>query len=306
MVNGRGIYALEEVQILSWLLKDFSWLLLYPELSFPLGIAAVCLQGGLIYHKRQLSDVAHEVGVLLWIAGNFIWMAAETMYDDADADINLGGAPVIGVNHGEYKRLSRATTVFFVSSLAVLFLDLIYVNFIPTVKRNVSSLRMDEDAPEETMNMPERVYAILWVSKDLAWLHQGRLVACLAAALAITLGGFLIATAYSHRFHDGNTNFLLAIVSEFWLLAMTVWMLGELFGDDQQRSLAAVVFCCGFIAYVYFLVTESKLRRALSLKQTCASRPAKHPSPANEIGEKVETKWEKRVEDEESLLGSQR
>jgi len=94
--------------------------------------------------------------------------------------------------------------------------------------------------------------------------------------------------------------FLLAIVSEFWLLAMTVWMLGELFGNDQQRFLAALVFCCGFVAYAYFLVTASKLREYLGMGEIGDDvGPAKRSSVASEVRDKKVSE-----EDKEALLES--
>eukprot|EP00954_Amorphochlora_amoebiformis_P009574 744706-Amorphochlora_amoeboformis.AAC.2 len=99
------VKLIENTQLFTWMVKDFFWLVLVPYISIPAGLAAMWLQIVMIRRDQaNPSRILNYVGLFLWIAGNFIWMIAETLYDRSDADINMAGTPILKQDSNLYSR----------------------------------------------------------------------------------------------------------------------------------------------------------------------------------------------------------
>lgn len=69
---------LENVHIYLWILKDYAWTSDNLMLSWVAGSTAIAWLVGLIglsLTQQSWEDAYHQVGTLLWLCGNFVWMA---------------------------------------------------------------------------------------------------------------------------------------------------------------------------------------------------------------------------------------
>lgn len=76
----------ENLHIVFWLLKDLGWCLELKPLAilmiFPTLSVAIYL---LIKHKKDISEIYHNLAIILWITANSWWMCSEFFkFDEKD------------------------------------------------------------------------------------------------------------------------------------------------------------------------------------------------------------------------------
>ena len=73
-----GFRRMENLHIFFWLFKDISWCMLWKPLGiamiFPTLIIAVIIA---IRTRHMVSELCHNVAIVLWITANSYWMIAE-------------------------------------------------------------------------------------------------------------------------------------------------------------------------------------------------------------------------------------
>jgi len=75
---------MENLHIVFWLLKDISWCLLWQPLGiamiFPTLIIAVIIT---IRNRQYMSELCHNIAIVVWITANSYWMVSEFLEFDA-------------------------------------------------------------------------------------------------------------------------------------------------------------------------------------------------------------------------------
>lgn len=77
---------LENLHIAFWLLKDISWCMIWKEFGIAMIVPTLSVAVWYTWRNRQsVSELAHNLAVVLWITANSYWMISEflgfdTMY----------------------------------------------------------------------------------------------------------------------------------------------------------------------------------------------------------------------------------
>lgn len=75
---------MENLHILFWLIKDISWCMIWRPLGiimiFPTLLAAIIIT---IRTRQFMSEICHNLAVVLWIGANSYWMISEFLHFDA-------------------------------------------------------------------------------------------------------------------------------------------------------------------------------------------------------------------------------
>eukprot|EP00438_Fugacium_kawagutii_P036685 Skav200917 [mRNA] locus=scaffold2433:105257:109457:+ [translate_table: standard] len=83
---------LETASFLSWVVKDFSWVLLIPETAWVGLVCALIFESWDIQNHWKVSDgydLAGRFVLLLWILGNGTWMTSELLYENPARSIKF-------------------------------------------------------------------------------------------------------------------------------------------------------------------------------------------------------------------------
>lgn len=75
---------MENLHIIFWLLKDISWCMIWKPLGiamiFPTLVIAVIIA---IRTRQYMSEVCHNLAIVVWITANSYWMVSEFLHFDA-------------------------------------------------------------------------------------------------------------------------------------------------------------------------------------------------------------------------------
>jgi hypothetical protein len=75
---------MENLHILFWLIKDISWCMIWKPLGiamiFPTLIIAIVI---MVRTRRLMSELCHNLAIVLWISANSYWMISEFLHFDA-------------------------------------------------------------------------------------------------------------------------------------------------------------------------------------------------------------------------------
>ncbi len=76
---------MENLHIVFWLLKDISWCMIWKPLGiamiFPTLIIAIVIS---IRTRQIVSELCHNLAIVVWITANSYWMIAEFLHFDAE------------------------------------------------------------------------------------------------------------------------------------------------------------------------------------------------------------------------------
>ncbi len=101
---------MENLHIVFWLFKDISWCMIWKPLGiamiFPTLIIAVVIT---IRTRRFMSEVCHNLAIVVWITANSYWMVSEFLHFDTN------------VLFGEYTFKHLAIIPFMMGILILLF-----------------------------------------------------------------------------------------------------------------------------------------------------------------------------------------
>eukprot|EP00930_Biecheleria_cincta_P102820 TRINITY_DN9464_c0_g2_i2.p1 TRINITY_DN9464_c0_g2~~TRINITY_DN9464_c0_g2_i2.p1 ORF type:complete len:728 (-),score=117.71 TRINITY_DN9464_c0_g2_i2:50-2152(-) len=263
---------LECYVLLTWLAKDFAWVLLLPPLGFPAALLAIFLE---IYSVRLAwqwgtwIERAPGVATICWLTGNAIWMASEFLWDDEDGEHWFPWQSVPLRTPDEKLKMAgvRMAAFFFVAGLAcflLLLLDLTQQGM-PS-----NDNPQDEEHNGKTEELiwgffPPGAYSELfmapWLFKELFWTYE----ICTPAMVAAVAAAVLILDSY-RRFRSP-----LCIVELVWVIANSIWIYGEL----RERSSSAIrEISAGLLALGFVMAA------VLSLK-TCAQPDAGRQEDSN-------------------------
>ncbi len=111
----------------------------------------------------------------------------------------------------------------------------------------------------------ENLHVVLWLLKDLCWIMDLRVAGLIMVLPTVLLAGWI---TWRSRRNAGELFPSAAVVC--WILANSIWMIGEFFLDDGTRPLAVGFFVIGLLLIGWhFLVVapreyRSEGRRSLS------------------------------------------
>lgn len=104
----------------------------------------------------------------------------------------------------------------------------------------------------------ENLHVALWLFKDLCWVSDFKTFGLIMIVPTIILA-FMIAWQSRHDISDLLHNAAVC----FWIMANSVWMIGEFYYDDGTRPIAKVFFVAGIlcVAFYYFYLLPRKLHK---------------------------------------------
>lgn len=104
----------------------------------------------------------------------------------------------------------------------------------------------------------ENFHIVLWLLKDLCWVMDMKLMGLL---MIVPTVGMAIFIAWRHRADIVELLFSLAVI--FWILANSIWMIGEFYFDDSLRPVTAFFFVTGIVtvSWYYLILLPRKQKR---------------------------------------------
>lgn len=95
----------------------------------------------------------------------------------------------------------------------------------------------------------ENFHIVLWLLKDLCWVLDLRTAGLVMIVPTIGMAALI---AWRLRHDAGELLHALAVVS--WILANSIWMIGEFYMDDGTRPAATVFFVAGIALVLWYYV----------------------------------------------------
>jgi hypothetical protein len=161
------IESYERVLIISWLLKDFGWMMTDVYLALPFGILSVTLHFILVFIEPRISYRWYDISLLCWVTGNFLWMCTEFMYSHNNREVHMGPETPIGDWPAEWE---DDITLY----KMILFLIGVCIQLIMYVLLYTGSILMPVDYGEDVIALNE--VQLLCGSRRRANCHQSTAV----------------------------------------------------------------------------------------------------------------------------------
>ncbi|KAA9339899.1 hypothetical protein F0P96_00480 [Hymenobacter busanensis] len=74
---------MENLHIVFWLLKDVSWCMVWRPLGLTMIVPTLAIAMVIAWRTRHLvSELAHNLAIVLWISANSYWMISEFFHFD--------------------------------------------------------------------------------------------------------------------------------------------------------------------------------------------------------------------------------
>ncbi len=101
--------------------------------------------------------------------------------------------------------------------------------------------------PSEKIRKLENLHIVFWLVKDTFWVLLFKIPGLIMIVPTVAVAAYL--TLKSR--HDAKEfSFNLAVLC--WILANSIWMIGEFFFDDGTRNFALFFFGCGLFSIGYY------------------------------------------------------
>lgn len=222
---------LENVHIYLWILKDYAWTSDNLMLSWVAGSTAIAWLVGLIglsLTQQSWEDAYHQVGTLLWLCGNFVWMAGEVGMWGDDRDNSVKAAYFFTASIGwlavyyvvlrpcQYLTPCTVTTKYYES-----------MGLFPRVFGNYR--------PFVNFRQYEYLHTLCWVSKDLSWNRYFAWTWIPAFALTFALGMDFIYLTFASNNISECCHYVAQLL---WVTANFAWALGEFYYDDHDTPIS--------------------------------------------------------------------
>mmetsp|Transcript_13470 Transcript_13470/g.32155 ORF Transcript_13470/g.32155 Transcript_13470/m.32155 type:complete len:260 (-) Transcript_13470:90-869(-) len=246
------VARLENYALLCWILKDASWVLLFPYTAWLALAGALCFETCYLVSSFQDADVfqrLHRLVPLMWISGNGMWMTAELLYEKPSPNIQFQWfqEPVLGTMEGPDDAMRVTAGLLF----AAAFLCCCIAQALGRTK-STSTRTLDE--------LDQDGWIGFWALKDFFWLLAYVWPASVWPALfcsAMVLALLLRAVSLKE---DSRGSLFLAEAT--WLIANTVWLISELLLSDTHPGLRVVA------AMVLVIAAALNIRAMTSDKPT--------------------------------------
>jgi hypothetical protein len=101
----------------------------------------------------------------------------------------------------------------------------------------------------------ENLHILLWLVKDACWLQDYKI-----AGVIMIVPTLLAAWHITWLSRKNLTELLHNLAVSFWIMANSIWMIGELFFDDTTRPYALIFFILGLLPVSYYYLYLLPLR----------------------------------------------
>ncbi len=91
----------------------------------------------------------------------------------------------------------------------------------------------------------ENLHILLWLVKDTCWVQDYRVAGLCMIAPTMGVAIWLTIKSYVHK--AGHEEFIHNLAICFWLVANSIWMIGEFFFNDSTRPYAMIFFVAGLL-----------------------------------------------------------
>ena len=315
--------------MLCWMWKDFGWMTNNAYVGIPYGIISFCLVAFATIYDRRPSMIWLHLSLVCWIVGNFLWMCSEFIFTTPSLPVTFGpNLPLGGLPSDiEQKFLSGSTVLFSVGVLIqIIYYFRIVCGLMPQpgeedgpdgddvmTRNDIEKMCLTGPTTTYTSSFLEHIYVIFWVMKDLFWglgtgtveglsgrTSEGRKVVIFFESAAIisaagSLFSFLMAAYLSRR---NGTRFLDAVSGVCWILANSVWMVGEFFlrydnlemddgdqGNDIDGRVASSFFFSVGIMIQMYLIARLVYMRCCGMVERCNTNIRVHSSAFSPLGQ---------------------
>lgn len=103
----------------------------------------------------------------------------------------------------------------------------------------------------------ENFHIVLWLIKDMCWCMLWKPIGIIMILPTLAFALFI---AYKSKENKTELFHNLAVI--MWILANSIWMLGEFYFNDSTRNFSLVFFILGFVFIGYFYVTQYFKRKS--------------------------------------------
>ena len=97
----------------------------------------------------------------------------------------------------------------------------------------------------------ENFHIVLWLIKDLSWCMIWR---PLALFMILPTFIFAIFITYNNRKNSSELFHNLSVL--MWIIANSVWMIGEFYFEDGLKSISFVFFMGGLVLLAYYYISK--------------------------------------------------
>lgn len=215
-----SIRGWDNFHIYLWILKDLAWTLDNFWMSAVCGTMAVAWCGILVivaYRNGDWEEIYMLVSTILWIVGNFWWMAAETNIVGDDDTHALQTSYMLETGLGW---------------LVLFYLVLRPLNVIretPAVTEQFLILDLHSRFSYfKNWRQYEYLHMLFWISKDLSWNRLFKPTWWIAFVMTTLLGVEFIWVSYKKGYVVDVAHYVAQL---FWVLANGAWAYGELYTD---------------------------------------------------------------------------
>lgn len=93
----------------------------------------------------------------------------------------------------------------------------------------------------------ENFHILLWLIKDLCWVSLSRTMGMIMIVPTVGLAFYI---TYLNRADKSELVHNLAVC--FWIIANSIWMIGEFYFDDSTRKFAMIFFVLGLAMMINY------------------------------------------------------
>src|ERR1041384_7545529 len=94
----------------------------------------------------------------------------------------------------------------------------------------------------ERFRRTENLHILLWLMKDTCWVQDYKI-----AGLIMIVPTISVAVWLTLRMRELREEFIHNLAVCFWLMANSVWMVGEFFFNDSTRPFSLLFFAAGLL-----------------------------------------------------------
>lgn len=111
---------IERVIIVSWLIKDMSWMATIVVLGYFFGVLSIFLHLFLLVCDNRVAMRFHHASLFLWVVGNFFWMTLEFTSSAPSSHVHIGlDTPTGGITNSTERFLVYAKHWLFLTSVTI-------------------------------------------------------------------------------------------------------------------------------------------------------------------------------------------
>lgn len=123
----------------------------------------------------------------------------------------------------------------------------VFCNFAPIIHHNMQNDNTADKSPD-AYRWIENGHILIWLLKDTCWAMEYKPLAVIMIVPAIAVAFYIL-----WRSRGMKSEFYHSLAVCFWIIANSVWMLGE-FNDIEARPLAASLFVCGLVVLAMYYI----------------------------------------------------